>query len=192
MSYYEAHIQTAEPQAGEQARFPEAHEHQGRSEDFGPAPESRQISPGGEGGLQVGMNARTPPSNGASEGSFAFRFPRSRRVRNGSEIRPILREGRRKRTSHLDVFFAANPTVGPRFGLVVPKHRRRVVDRNRLRRRLRELGRVELLPALEAQGVMMDVLIRARTEAYEAPFGVLQAEMREVAEALCSGRWSWP
>ncbi|MEX2528157.1 MAG: ribonuclease P protein component [Gemmatimonadota bacterium] len=138
------------------------------------------------------MDARTPPSSGASEGSSSFRFPRNRRVRSGSEIRSILREGRRKRTSHLDVFFASNPTLGPRFGLVVPKHRRRVVERNRLRRRLRELGRVELLPSLEAQGVLMDVLIRARTEAYQAPFGVLQAEMREVAEALCSGRWSWP
>lgn len=104
----------------------------------------------------------------------------------------MFREGRRKRTSHLDVFFTPNPSFGPRFGLVVPKHRRRVVDRNRLRRRLRELGRVELLPPLEAQSLAMDVLIRARAEAYLAPFGVLQAEMREVAEALCSGRWSWP
>ena len=192
MSYNEAHIQTAEPEAREQAWFPEAHEHQGRSEDPGPAPESRQSSPGGEGGLQVAMDVRTSPSDGASEGSASFRFPRSRRVRNGAEIRSIFLEGQRKRTSHLDVFFASNPPLGPRFGLVVPKHRRRVVDRNRLRRRLRELGRVELLPPLEAQGMAVDVLIRARAEGYEAPFGVLQAEMREVAEALCSGRWSWP
>ena len=36
----------------------------------------------------------------------------------------------------------------PRVGIVVPRHQHSAVDRNRLKRRLRELVRLELLPAL--------------------------------------------
>jgi ribonuclease P protein component len=49
---------------------------------------------------------------------------------------------------------------------VVPKHHRRVVDRNRLKRRLREICRRELLPRFKDEGLHLDLLIRARKEAY--------------------------
>jgi ribonuclease P protein component len=48
---------------------------------------------------------------------------------------------------------------------VVPRHKHTAVDRNRLKRRLRELVRVSLLPSLRA-GTTVDVAIRARAEAY--------------------------
>jgi ribonuclease P protein component len=70
---------------------------------------------------------------------------------------------------------------------VVPKHRRRIVDRNRLRRRIREIGRTRVLPRLAELGRAMDVLVRARREAYEASFSVLEAELTELVEALWSG-----
>jgi ribonuclease P protein component len=76
-------------------------------------------------------------------------------------------------------------------GLIVPKHRRRVVDRNRLKRRLRELGRREVLPCLRKAEVPVDLLIRARKEAYETSFRQLRRELLEVTEELCSGRFSW-
>jgi ribonuclease P protein component len=116
-----------------------------------------------------------------------------RRVRRGPEIRDLFRRGKRRRTSHLDVFLGASPVSHPRLGLVVPKHRQTVVKRNRLRRRLREIGRIEVLPRLREGGphgapLALDILVRARKEAYEASFEELKEELVGLTEGLCSDR----
>jgi ribonuclease P protein component len=98
---------------------------------------------------------------------------------------------KRKKTSHLDVFFLSSGRAGPRLGVLVPKHRNRVVDRNRVKRRLREIGRRELLPRLRQEGVRGDLLIRARPEAYGAGFEELREELAQMIEELCSGPCSW-
>jgi ribonuclease P protein component len=107
------------------------------------------------------------------------------------EIRALLREGKRKKTSHLDVFFLSSGKGDLRLGLVVPKHRHRVVDRNRVKRRLREIGRREVLPRMRAAGIEGDLLVRARREAYGAGYQQLRRELIQMAEALCSGLSSW-
>lgn len=128
------------------------------------------------------MASACPDGPGASGGQ---RFPSSARITKTGEIRRLFRRGKRKRTSHLDVFHAASPVSHSRLGLVVPKHGRRIVDRNRLKRRLREVGRRELLPTLRERGVALDVLVRARGEAYEATFQELKGELVEVMESIC-------
>lgn len=60
------------------------------------------------------------------------------------------------------------------------------MDRNLLKRRIREIGRREVLPELSGRGHAVDVLVRARGEAYKADFETLAAEIREAVEALCS------
>lgn len=77
---------------------------------------------------------------------------------------------------------------GPRsrLGLIVPKHGRRIVDRNLLKRRLREIGRREILPALDSKDARKDLLVRARSEAYAMEFDALASEMRKAVEGLCS------
>lgn len=65
----------------------------------------------------------------------------------------------------------------------MPKHRHGSVERNRLKRRLREIGRTELLPRLNAAGEHLDVLVRARPEAYTAEFAALREELKAIAEA---------
>jgi ribonuclease P protein component len=70
--------------------------------------------------------------------------------------------------------------------LVVPRHRRRIVDRNLLKRRLREVLRREVLPRLRNREPAVDVLIRARREAYDAGYGALRAELIDWVER----RWS--
>jgi len=62
---------------------------------------------------------------------------------------------------------------------VVPRYGRRIVDRNLLKRRLREILRTEILPGLEARGNRPDVLVRARREAYDVSHGDLLAELKE-------------
>lgn len=86
----------------------------------------------------------------------------------------------------MDVFFAASPASVPRFGVVVPKHRQRIVDRNRVKRRLREIGRIHVLPLLRTSGAAMDVLVRARPDAYRADYGTLRDELvRRVEDRVC-------
>ncbi len=67
----------------------------------------------------------------------------------------------------------------------MPKHGRNIVERNQLKRRLREIGRRGVLPLLAARGVATDVLIRARRGAYAAGFEVLAREVIEAVEGTC-------
>ncbi len=174
--HHDADIQTSEPQASEQARFPLSHEDERRPEG------AESSSPAG---------SDTPGSHDRSEVAAVSlergeRLPRSTRIGRSTEIRALLERGKRKRTANVEVFFAPSPASRSRLGLIVPKHGREIVERNRLKRRLREIGRREVLPALDARGPAGDVLIRARRRAYEADFGQLRSDVHEAVEALCS------
>ncbi|NLG63228.1 MAG: ribonuclease P protein component, partial [Candidatus Cloacimonetes bacterium] len=52
-----------------------------------------------------------------------------------------------------------------------------VVRRNRVKRRLREILRRDVLPRLDEAGLALDVLVRARREAYDARFAELREEL---------------
>lgn len=84
------------------------------------------------------------------------------------------------KTGLLDVRITASPSSCARVGVIVPKYGRLIVERNRLRRRLRELARVRLLPALRDR----DVLIRALPHAYSASFDVLAREVDGVVARI--------
>lgn len=60
-----------------------------------------------------------------------------------------------------------------RVGLIVPRYRHTAVARNQLKRRLRELARLQLLPTQ----LPVDVVIRVRPEAYDAGFEHLRADV---------------
>ena len=97
----------------------------------------------------------------------------------------MTREGKRIRTAHLDVRTAASPLGACRVGFIVPKHKQTGVARNRLKRRLRELVRLRLLPGAPAA----DVVIRARREAYDASFEALARDIGKAAEQLSKLRF---
>lgn len=113
-------------------------------------------------------------------------FPRARRLTRGREIRRVFRRGKRSRTAHLDVFDSPSPVARPRIGLVVPRYKRSAVERNRVKRRLREIARQELLPRLSRVGGGRDVLIRVRREAYGTSYQELRDELAEWVQE----RWS--
>jgi ribonuclease P protein component len=74
---------------------------------------------------------------------------------------------------------------------VVPRHKHTAVERNRLKRRLREIVRLDVLPALAAAESRRDVLVRARREAYDASFAELREELRQwLDRRLSRGRSS--
>jgi ribonuclease P protein component len=176
---HEADLPAPKPQAKQQTRLPGPHEDTRWAADPQQAPEEGAEAPDGEDRLEV-----EPFEPADDRGGFGF--PRSSRIGKGDEIRSLLRRGKRTRTSHLDVFHAVAPVPHPRWGLIVPKHGRAIVQRNRLKRRLREIGRIHILPELRKRSCPFDVLVRARREAYGAPYHVLRDQLTEVTEALCS------
>jgi ribonuclease P protein component len=101
------------------------------------------------------------------------RLPRAHRLARASDIRRCLMGGRRRRFEHLDMIWMDNTTGHPRMGLIVPKFQSSAVARNRLRRRLREIWRVEL----QSHQPAWDLVIRARREAYAASFQSLRDQM---------------
>ncbi|HSJ24530.1 MAG TPA: ribonuclease P protein component [Longimicrobiales bacterium] len=115
------------------------------------------------------------------------RLPRARRITCDADIRALMKRGKRSGTAHLDVFDSPSPFAYPRVGVVVPRYRHAVVRRNLVKRRIRELLRTEILPALAEHGQAMDVLVRARREAYDASWDDLRAELRTWLERRC-----WP
>lgn len=70
--------------------------------------------------------------------------------------------------------------VAPRVGFVVPRYKHSAVDRNRLKRRLRELVRLEVLPTLPPQ----DVVVRVLPVAYTRSFDTLRAELLHALRKL--------
>jgi ribonuclease P protein component len=101
-------------------------------------------------------------------------------VSRADEIEAVKRTGKRIKTGHLDVRVVASPLAFARVGIVVPKYKHVVVERNLLRRRLRELVRTRLLPVISSS----DVIIRPWPNAYSASFDTLSAEIERVVVAI--------
>jgi ribonuclease P protein component len=81
-------------------------------------------------------------------------------------------------TERLEARASASLLLHPRVGVVVPKYRRTIVDRNRTKRQLREVARARVLPLLGST----DVLVRAKPEAYGARFEQLLMEIDAIAQ----------
>lgn len=101
------------------------------------------------------------------------RFPRSHRLTRGVQLRHVLREGKRIRAESLDLRIVASLLHHPRIGFIVPKHGRSIVERNQLKRRLREIVRQNILQRIPS----VDMIVRARPEAYSATFASLEREL---------------
>jgi ribonuclease P protein component len=114
------------------------------------------------------------------------RLPRARRITRDAEIRAIMKRGKRSGTAHLDVFDSPSPVAHPRVGVIVPKYKHTVVERNLVKRRLREVLRTEVVPLLVARGCAKDVLVRARRDAYGAGYAEFRTELLGWTERRCS------
>ena len=89
-------------------------------------------------------------------------------------------QGKRLRTKHLDVRILASPRFHPRVGFVVPKYGRTAVNRNRIKRQLREIVRTSILTGLPP----VDVVIKVYPNVYAAPFSELADELLEMLSTV--------
>ena len=101
------------------------------------------------------------------------RFPKSARLLKRAEFRRVYDEGQRRNGSTFAVFYRPNGLAETRLGVTVPTRVGGAVLRNRVKRRLRELFRLnrERFP----QG--WDIVMNPREAAGRVPFRSLEKEM---------------
>ncbi len=105
---------------------------------------------------------------------------RRHRLTQASDIARVRAEGKRIRTSLLEVRVTASPRGIPRVAVVVGKHGHGSVDRNRLKRQVRELVRTRVLAGLGPT----DSVWRTAPTAYGATFADLESQVLSLARSL--------
>ena len=111
----------------------------------------------------------------------AGKFPKSKRLLKHSDFQRVYQKGRRQFTGNVTVFYlkreGPEPGAGPRIGFTVGKVLGGAVERNRIKRRLREAVR---LSGTACEGPV-DVVFNPRKSVLLLPFVEL---VDEIARAL--------
>lgn len=149
---HEAHVPTQQSSSQAYPWFPEAHEHPGR--------------PG---------SVETPPPEGKKKArrvSLRQSFTSDHRIRKRREYQRVYEYGRKASTKSFVLFCAPNDLGRPRLGLTVTKRCGGAVERNRIKRLLREWFRANTgaLPSL-------DFVIHPRQGAHRMTLEQLSREM---------------
>ena len=109
------------------------------------------------------------------------RFPKSRRVLRHSDFERVYRLGKRHFAAHLTAFYLARAEgTGLRVGFTVGKALGGAVERNRMKRRLREAVRLSPPP----EGARADVVINPKRSLLKAGFSDLQKEVERAFQVV--------
>ena len=101
------------------------------------------------------------------------------RLRKHADYQLVYKASRKQFGKQMAHFHALRPvdrrsdTAGPRVGLTVPKTLGKAVDRNRIKRRMREVVR-RTLPLLTAP---VDVILHPKRSVIDADFRVIEREV---------------
>lgn len=112
-------------------------------------------------------------------GSDIFRhdFPRERRLARSHEFQLVKKQGETLKGRYMVLGVLKQETAGWRVGLITTRKIGGAVARNRVRRRFRELARLDL-PREEERGVWLVMV--ARRSAVEASWEELRREWRKL------------
>jgi ribonuclease P protein component len=117
------------------------------------------------------LSASTEPGN--------LQFPRSARLLKRADFQRVYQHGRRHFGRHMTVFFLSNPGErGARIGFTVSRALGGSVQRNRIRRRLREVARLHR--AKLCGGV--DLVVNPKRSALKAKYEQLSGELAAAFE----------
>lgn len=109
-------------------------------------------------------------------------LPRASRLKRSRDFQAVYKRRTSWASAHLALYVrmrSPREEDTSRLGFVISKKvAKRSHDRNRLKRRLREISRLHLLPASARP---YDALVVARTNATEADFAALKTEMLSLA-----------
>ena len=128
------------------------------------------------------MNAAPKDSKAAIRPSArgAFRFRKTSKLLKHSDFQHVYKSGKRHFSGLLTAFYLPRPsseTQGPRVGLTVSKALGGAVERNRIKRRMREAVRLSASACAEP----VDVVFNPRKSVLDLPFAEL---LHEVARGL--------
>lgn len=107
------------------------------------------------------------------------KFPKTKRLLRHADFQQVYQQGRRQFTGNMTVFFlrrgagGADESYSLRVGLTVGKILGNAVERNRIKRRMREAVRA----SWPTEGALIDVVFNPRKSVLQLPFGELRAEV---------------
>lgn len=113
-------------------------------------------------------------------------FPREARLLKHSDFDRVYKQGRRHFSAHLTVFYLARvedvdaPGGGARVGFTVGKALGGAVDRNRIKRRLREAVRMRRA----ALASTVDVVINPKKSVLKLDFAIVVEEVGRAFEVI--------
>jgi len=111
------------------------------------------------------------------------RFPKSRRLLRHADFEKVYKQGRRHFAAHMTVFYLhrrdEQTPKGLRVGFTVGKVLGGAVQRNRMKRRLREAVRLAAQPDLA-----VDVVVNPKKSLLNAEFSQLQSELKRAFEVI--------
>ena len=108
------------------------------------------------------------------------KFPRSLRLLKHADFDRVYKKGRRHFSSHMTVFYLRQENGGARIGFTVGRILGGAVERNRIKRRLREA--VRLRQAL--LGGAIDVVINPKKSVLRAEFPTLLQDVERAFEVI--------
>lgn len=127
------------------------------------------------------MSAVAPESRLDEAGRQGATFPRSVRLLRHSDFERVYKQGRRHFATHLTVFYLRRAEgSGPRIGFTVGKVLGGAVERNRMKRRLREVVRLHRLNLR----VPVDVVINPKKSVLKVEFAELEREIGRAVEVI--------
>ncbi len=108
------------------------------------------------------------------------RFPRAARLLKHSDFDRVYKQGKRHFSSHMTVFYLRQEEGGARIGFTVGRVLGGAVQRNRIKRRLREAVRLRRA-ALKAP---VDVVINPKKSVLTIEFPVVVEEVRRAFDVI--------
>ena len=113
----------------------------------------------------------------------ARRFPKSAKLLKHSDFQHVYKNGKRHFSGLLTAFYCFRPLTGasdPRIGITVGRVLGGAVERNRIKRRMREAIRFHLSELTAA----VDVVFNPKKSALTAEFGQIDQEVKRAFEVV--------
>jgi ribonuclease P protein component len=195
----ETHISTQPPQPLQDARLSQPHENQERGR--GPVTAARQgpqacfrkrgvsrlrfrwFFPFSKAAIRC-LSPKVRRNGDMPEARFDWR---STRLRKHADYQRVYRESRRHSSASMTYFFRAREAgepagVAPRIGLTTGRVLGGAVERNRIRRRMREAVRMHVVELPQR----MDVVLHPRKQVLEMEFARLENEVSRIFAAVAA------
>jgi len=111
------------------------------------------------------------------------RFPRSSKLLRHADFQRVYKQGRRHFAANMTVFYFRRddtPMAGPRVGVTVGRVLGGAVERNRIKRRVREAVRA----SLSGLALPVDIVINPKKSARTVDFAILQKEVARAFDVI--------